>query len=617
MKNKSKKRKIQFIVFIITLAGCFYFPATHSQLFNPSCYESFANNLISKLKNKSKEEISEILKKEDVNYPALLRQLFDKKPLNQKDIIRVVGNIKPDFLAKSLKGLREKVSDEDKLFMAQVIVKSLRDQLPNSSLNASQIYEILFEQVIAHFSTIEWWRKNKNINLKKQVKDARGKIYDLFKVHPQYISVKTLRGLAGGVKNPNYKTDQKIAHIRILKEFSDKKTLKDILTIQRLGEGLTDFDLEVRQNTAETLGQILSKKMGIFNDNVLLNILTQKPLNYLLPLFIAYSLTPKDLYIIVDMLIVSAVVIGLPLWHSFSDPSQTRDIRWHISEQLYKAVYDPEIKVRQLAVQSIGQMKHTYPFLIDALIETFAFSSADEVKKQALKSLQDSLEKLYLGKWVYFVSEFRYKERKEENVINHIVKPLYGVYDKRNEHRRIILEYLKKKKIEPKKYYSVQDKKAKELEKEKKNYREKNIKTIREDSNNNNVPPPFDSWFEVDVFLELHKKGYIVLPQFPVPKKNNDSSFYYIDLVVLDSKNQQNKLAVECDGEGFHSGEDKRKEDSERQQILEEKGWRFQRVTYSSFSREKNRNGDKEPLSDLWKTLREMKIKPDSRASLK
>ena len=154
--------------------------------------------------------------------------------------------------------------------------------------------------------------------------------------------------------------------------------------------------------------------MGIFNDNVLLNILTQKPLNYLLPLFIAYSLTPKDLYMIVDILIVSAVAIGLPLWHFFSDPSQTRDIRWHISEQLYKAVYDPEIKVRQSAVQSIGQMKHPYPFLIDALIETLAFSSADEVKKQALKSLEDGLENLYLGKWVYFLSGFRYKSAKKK-----------------------------------------------------------------------------------------------------------------------------------------------------------------------------------------------------------
>ena len=109
-----------------------------------------------------------------MNYPALLRQLFDKKPFNQKDIIRAVGHIKPDSLAKSLKELREKVSDEDKLFMAQVIVGSLRNQLPNSNPNErvdalkskeiGQIYEILFEQVIVHFSTIKWSQENKNDN---------------------------------------------------------------------------------------------------------------------------------------------------------------------------------------------------------------------------------------------------------------------------------------------------------------------------------------------------------------------------------------------------------------------------------------------------------------------
>lgn len=614
MKIKSKKEKMRFIVFIITLAGFFHFPVTHSQMFNPSCYESFVNDLIAKLENRSHEEISEILKTEDVNYPALLRQLFDKKPFNQKDIIRAVGHTKPDSLAKSLKELREKVSDEDKLFMAQVIMESLQNQLTNSNPNKrvdvlkskeiGQIYEILFEQVIVHFSTIKWRRENKNNNdLIKKAKETKDKVYKLFEDHLQYIPVNTLRRLAGEVKNPNYTKNEKIAHIRILKKFSDRKTLKDTLTVQQLGEGLTDFDFKVRQNTAETLGQILGKRMGVFNDNVLLNILTQKPLSYLLPLFIAYSLTPNDLHIIVDMLVVSAVAIGLPLWHFFSDPSQTRDIRWHISEQLYKAVYDPEKKVRQSAVKSIGQMKHIYPFLIDALIETLAFSSSDEVKEEALKSLRDSLEKLYLAKWAYFLSGFRYRERKEENVINHIVKPLYGVYDKKNEHRRIILDYLEEKKRKPKKYYSVQDKKAKELEREIKKYEEKNIKTIREDSNNN-VPAPFDSWFEVKVFLKLHKEGYIVLPQFPVQKDNNESAFYYIDLVILDSKNPQNKVAIECDGDGFHSGENKKIEDSQRQNKLKEQGWRnFLRIKSTDFF-------SNQSLDSLWKELKEMNIKP-------
>ena len=122
-----------------------------------------------------------------------------------------------------------------------------------------------------------------------------------------------------------------------------------------------------------------------------------------------------------------------------------------------------KVEVKKSAVQSIGQMRTVYPFLIDALIDAIAFSSDDEVKKKAVESLRDSLEKIYLAK-VYFLSGFRYEERKEENVINHIVKPLYGVYDNRNEYRHIILDFLEKKKIKPKQYYSVQDKKAKEFE---------------------------------------------------------------------------------------------------------------------------------------------------------
>ena len=117
------------------------------------------------------------------------------------------------------------------------------------------------------------------------------------------------------------------------------------------------------------------------------------------------------------------------------------------------------------------------------------------------------------------------------------------------------------------------------MNREIKKYEEKNIKTHRKGSNNNE-PPPFDSWFEVDVFLELHKKGYIVLPQFPVQKENNDSSFYYIDLLVLDSKNPQNKLAVECDGP-LHNKLEQQEEDKARQEELKSAGWKVWRIRHS------------------------------------
>ncbi len=58
-------------------------------------------------------------------------------------------------------------------------------------------------------------------------------------------------------------------------------------------------------------------------------------------------------------------------------------------------------------------------------------------------------------------------------------------------------------------------------------------------------PEPFDSWFEVDVFLWMHGRGYRVIPQFEVAD-------YHIDLVV---EGMHGRLAVECDGDFWHGPE--------------------------------------------------------------
>lgn len=558
-----------------------------------------------------------------------------KKSSSKEDISKIWEEtsfkLRPN-VAQQVFSKADKILDDDKLTIAQVIVKSLEDQFQEQSNEETEeldrkkislIYEVLFNRVIFDFSSIKWRQENKNNeHLTRKAKETKDKIYKLFKNYPQYIPIKVLRRLARGVTEPDYKEDEKKKHIFILRKFSQKNTLKDTLTIQRLGEGLNDSHSKVRKETSEALGEILGKKLGI-SDHGLLKILTQKPFNFLLPLVSAYAFTPSELSFILDTLILTTVV-AWPLSDVLSDPSKTSDIRWHISEQLYKAAYDPDIEVRKSAVQSIGQMKTIYPFLIDALIEAIAFDEKDEVKKQALNSLRESLEKIYLGKWVYFLSGFRYKERKKANVINYILAPLYGGYDNRNEHRRIILDFLegRERDIQPKKYLSVQDKKAEELEEELKRYKEKNIKTIRKGSNNNE-PPPFGSWFEVEVFLELHKKGYIVLPQFPVQKGNASDSFYYIDLVVLDSKNPKKRLAIECDGPP-HNEREQQEEDKEKQKFLESKGWTVQRIKhseettpslpylsfYSSYSTRKGGKINTETLDRLLEELERNQIKP-------
>ncbi|GGK85680.1 DUF559 domain-containing protein [Deinococcus radiotolerans] len=103
----------------------------------------------------------------------------------------------------------------------------------------------------------------------------------------------------------------------------------------------------------------------------------------------------------------------------------------------------------------------------------------------------------------------------------------------------------------------------------------------------NNAPRPFDSWFEVDVYLQLAERGYRVIPQF-------EMNGYRIDLVV---EGQRGRLAVECDGDQWH-GPEQFQADLHRQQVLERAGMQFWRVRGSTFSRD-----PEAALEDLWRTL--------------
>jgi very-short-patch-repair endonuclease len=87
-----------------------------------------------------------------------------------------------------------------------------------------------------------------------------------------------------------------------------------------------------------------------------------------------------------------------------------------------------------------------------------------------------------------------------------------------------------------------------------------------------NQPEPYESWFEVDVALELLRRKYAVRPQVEIAGKR-------IDLVVdgIDAR-----LAVECDGDEWHGAEDY-EHDMGRQRQLERAGWTFARVRESDF----------------------------------
>lgn len=109
-----------------------------------------------------------------------------------------------------------------------------------------------------------------------------------------------------------------------------------------------------------------------------------------------------------------------------------------------------------------------------------------------------------------------------------------------------------------------------------------------------------ESPFEKSVGKALVAAGYHISQQWPVGS-------YRIDIVVLYN---DDKVAIECDGEKFHSGEDKIREDLERQVILERLGWRFIRIRGSEYYR----NPD-ETMKRVFDELSDMDILPEGMES--
>ena len=145
--------------------------------------------------------------------------------------------------------------------------------------------------------------------------------------------------------------------------------------------------------------------------------------------------------------------------------------------------------------------------------------------------------------------------------------------------RRSLLEFFEKRQIKPLPGIDLED-----LEK---SAHQTNRSIVQ-------APDPFDSWFEVDVALEIAKKGYYVIPQFEVAGK-------FIDLVI---EGGHARLAVECDGDQFH-GVEQFENDMQRQRILERCGWVFFRIRASAFYADKDNS-----LHALWTILKELGIQP-------
>ncbi len=107
--------------------------------------------------------------------------------------------------------------------------------------------------------------------------------------------------------------------------------------------------------------------------------------------------------------------------------------------------------------------------------------------------------------------------------------------------------------------------------------------------------PEFDSLFEQRVFRRIQQRGYHVTPQVEVNGRR-------IDLVVTGAQGQ---LAVECDGDAWHSSPEQVSSDFARELELRRCGWHFWRIRESRYYLD-----PEGALADLWVTLDKRGIGP-------
>lgn len=88
----------------------------------------------------------------------------------------------------------------------------------------------------------------------------------------------------------------------------------------------------------------------------------------------------------------------------------------------------------------------------------------------------------------------------------------------------------------------------------------------------NRGPLQFDSDFEETVYEALRSRGLELDTQV-------GAGGYRIDLAIVDPRDSSRYcLAIECDGATYHSGRNVRERDIARQELLERRGWVFERI---------------------------------------
>lgn len=418
----------------------------------------------------------------------------------------------------------------------------------------------------------------------------RTKIYSFFESIPEDLTKETIQSLAEQITTSiSYK--EKLRIIDILKYILTKKQL-DIQTIKYLEYGLHDSSYLVRKTTAETLGEVL----GVNTEETLG---TEKP---------------------------TAPVVILPnrFVHNFYSQNDFRNTVRHIIFSLYNQILkNQEPVVIKSAISVMVKIYKLYHFLgIDLLFEVASVKGLpDFVQETAISGLKQIFE-FQLKSLGKKHSNFAV-QTDESNPFRALVDALYSKDKNIRKTAQKVFELLISNSNLREEYYKFQSLKAKELVDKMEVYRSEKLR-LTYTSTKKYVPPPFESWFEVDVFLEIHKKGYIVLPQYAVDFSKGDINF---DFVIM-SENKKTHLALECDG-NCHIY--RKQKDRRRDERVKSKGWLLWRITHSKkeahilksvpfYSHYPNWHGrivNKKVLQILWKKLDELDIKPVLKPSSK
>lgn len=500
---------------------------------------------------------------------------------------------------------------EDKIWK-NLFQRALIEALSNVQIRDAEILHLLVV-------SLEYLREG------RRYFDIRRKLYKILdealsqNVKPVKLKKETKWSLAGKIRRKNYSSEEKKQIIEILKKTKTKR----ILVLQWLSEGLNDPDPEVGIATAEALGEMMREEYPLLTLYV-----------SILKLY-ARSLLPH------------VVFADEVFW-----------IKHHVAlllENYANQFPHPHSEVQRTAVRTLNQINAWYPRITEDLTNLLSADTDGGVATELIQFLENNFTKNKIKSWLLYATRGFKGLRELKAIRNKGIKRLMELlYENKDQAVRRAASQTLNKLVKPKQYYEVQNNQVEYLARQIKDYEEKNIKTKYNNPNSSpahTVPPPFESWFEVEVFLEIHKKGYIVLPQFSAyeerpPRNTIDSR---MDLVIIDPENPDKKLAVECDGPS-HREWGTQEEDIQRQKELTAEAWFFWRVKYEeqippfyykslwnesglprpwihsgafySFSFEvdasrrdissswKKRQINKDSLNGLWKKLDEIGIRP-------